>query len=187
MKKLVCLESDWEDWDKPKSVLPMLQLLSYRENGRLTYVHKYCNSKKDFLDNATEVGKHKRFEIVYVAMHGSRGEIHPGKESIYLQDLSEHTGRKWENRIVHFGSCAVLYSEEKVKNFQKETGIALITGFRKNIDWDYSTAFDYLCLTHLLNDNNDGHLINRLHKLAKGPFADLGFVSCRKGNYRRSN
>lgn len=52
-------------------------------------------------------------------------------------------GKGFTNWIIYFGSCATINVEEgRILNFMKSTGVLMVMGYDRSIDWLSSTALD---------------------------------------------
>ena len=54
-------------------------------------------------------------------------------------------------RILHFGSCSTLATdhEDEIKQFLKQTKIKAVCGYRNDVDWLESAAFEVLLIDAL--------------------------------------
>ena len=53
----------------------------------------------------------------------------------------------WVNKIIHFGSCNTLATDErKIKQFLEKTQALCVCGFRTDIDFLESSVFDMLLM-----------------------------------------
>lgn len=148
-KHIFCLEGDWNDNLKIKSsILPALELLQV--NANIESVYKTCSTKAEFfsrihqlLSNKTKYGK---FQIIYLAFHGFKGGIQiSNDEEITLEEFAQEFEGKLENKMIHFGSCSTLKTnEDEISNFLKKTNALAISGYQKNIDFISSTVVDIL-------------------------------------------
>lgn len=58
-----------------------------------------------------------------------------------LEDLSEIMKKRFEGWVIHLGSCNTLKTNDKtLQNFVEKTGVSLITGFTKDVDWAETSA-----------------------------------------------
>ncbi|GAA4379007.1 DUF6642 family protein [Hymenobacter koreensis] len=179
MKKLVCIENDWEDWQGSRSVSPILELATKASGQPAKHFHRSCNTVEELDFNIEKVSNYTSIDLVYFALHGSSGKIHIGGHPLSLTELGEKIGYRWKGRVVHFGSCSVFRNQNEVDSFIQLTGVSAVSGFCRTIDWHLSTAFDYLYLINWLNYSRVGDFMNKMHKIATGPFEELGFVTNR--------
>jgi hypothetical protein len=90
--------------------------------------------------------KKRSYGILYLAFHGFRGGISlDDGTSVNLKQLASLIGHSFNGRTVHFGSCETLNTRRKdIENFLANTGVSLVTGYVKEINWAESAALDLL-------------------------------------------
>ena len=82
-----------------------------------------------------------------MAFHGSPGKILLNGSSLNIETLAEIMGKGFTSWVVYFGSCATInVKEDRIFNFMKATGILMVMGYDRRIDWLSSTALDLLLL-----------------------------------------
>ena len=147
--------------------------------GAATYVHRDVGTKEElyhYLRLWCQAG-YQRYTVLYFAFHGVRGGINVGRTTITLDELAEALSGKARDRIVYFGSCAVMKDVAAVERFQKLTRAKLVCGYSKNVDWTESSAFDLLLLDSLVGKSRIDARVNRL-RTRYGDLTDLlGFRS----------
>ena len=148
-KNIACLESFWDDdIENRLSVAPILELLSKRNGIKFTLLT--CNTKEEFEYNLTLIRKRKGYGILYLAFHGLPGKILLNGSSISIETLARVMGRGFTNWIIYFGSCATVNVEEhRISNFMESTGILMVMGYDRRIDWLSGTAMDLFLLDGL--------------------------------------
>ena len=74
-----------------------------------------------------------------------------GKQEVSLEKLAEIIDGKGSGRILYFGSCSTLATdqEDEIKRFLKETKIKAVCGYNKDIPWIESAAFEVLLIDAL--------------------------------------
>ena len=74
-----------------------------------------------------------------------------GKEDVSLDKLAEIINGKGSGRILYFGSCSTLATdqEDEIKQFLKETKIKAVCGYSADIPWIESAAFEVLLIDAL--------------------------------------
>lgn len=147
-KHVFCLEGDWDqDLRKKSSVTAALDFL--QSNCGIRYIHKNCGTKEN-LKYYLSLWKQKRYEaytIAYLAFHGHPKEIQVGKEFLNLEELAESLNGSCVNKIIHFGSCNTLDTDERqIRKFLETTRALCVCGFRSDIDFLESSVFDMLLL-----------------------------------------
>jgi len=145
-KNIACLESFWDDdIENRLTVAPILELLSKR--NRIKFTLLTCNTKEEFEYNLTLLRKRKGYGILYLAFHGSPGKILLNGPSLNIETLAEIMGKGFTNWVVYFGSCATInVKKDRIFNFMKSTGILMVMGYDRRIDWLSSTALDLFLL-----------------------------------------
>jgi hypothetical protein len=150
-KKIFCLEGLWEqDLTKKSTILPILELLYLNE--RLEYIYRDCATKEElefYLKKWTE-DKYKYFSILFLAFHGDEGAIDIGKLQYSLDSVSQLLDGRCQNAILFFASCKTLQIDKrKLKKVLRKTGALAICGYRSDVDWMKSAAFELLVLNEM--------------------------------------
>ncbi len=92
-----------------------------------------------------------------------------------LDDLAEWIGGRAQGRIIHFGACSVMrLGKVRLEDFRTMTGARAITGYRKDILWDESPAFELLMLSALCRFQKLGNAENYLRRTFGGLCDRLG-------------
>jgi hypothetical protein len=140
-KNIACLESFWDDdIENRLTVAPILELLSKR--NRIKFTLLTCNTKEELEHNLALIRKRRGYGILYLAFHGS-----PGKILLNIETLAEIMGKGFTSWVVYFGSCATInVKEDRIFNFLESTGILMVMGYDRPIDWLSSTALDLFLL-----------------------------------------
>ncbi len=149
-KNIACLESLWNtDIEDRWSVRPILDVITNIQDLKLA--HLSCNTEPEFAYNLKMLGKRKHYGILYLAFHGSPGEIYLADDtSISLEVLSDYMGERFQKRIIHFGSCRTVdVSEKRLRSFVETTQVTLVLGYSKDVDWIESSAMDLLIFQSL--------------------------------------
>lgn len=148
-KHIACLESFWnDDIENRLSVAPILELLSKR--NRIKFTLLTCNTKEELEHNLNLFKKKKRYGILYLAFHGRPGRIFLDGTSVDIETLAKLLGKRFHNWVIYFGCCLTLdVKKERISNFMKETGVSIVIGYDRYIDWLTSTATDLLLLERL--------------------------------------
>lgn len=176
------MEGKWSSRARDvRSVSPVLQALDAA--GRARYVHHHLNDRDDFHRQLKRwgQGQHEPYGIGYVALHGSPGRVHIGRQIVDLFSLWEVVPpRLLKQKILHFGSCSVLDLDADDRAFLLEcVGARALTGFTTDVDWFESMAFELLlfdALTSYKRPSDAEKYLRRTH----GEFAErLGFVMVR--------
>ena len=174
-KYIACLESLWDsDVEDILNVKPILELLSKCRGIRHTYLT--CNTIDELTFNLTKIPKGKYYSILYLGFHGSAGKLYLADESeIGLDELANKMGDRFQNWIIHFGSCAtVAAGDEILRDFKQKTGVSLIIGYDTNVDWIESAALDMLIFDWLQQYKNLGAFIKKFESLYPNLIAATG-------------
>lgn len=158
-KGVFCLEGLWQtDLRKASTVQPILGFL--KQNAGIPYIYRDCATQEEFkfyLSKFPQV-QYRDYPILYLAFHGEPGKILISrKTSLSLQDIGELLGNQCKGRLVIIGSCSVLDINKRIlKSFLKATGAFAVCGYRNDVEWVRSTAFELLLLTELQENTFDG-------------------------------
>ena len=70
--------------------------------------------------------------------------------SLTLDDLGARLGGRCKGRVIHFGSCGTAAAHGRdLKKFLARTEALAVCGYREDIHWLESAAFDMLVLGRL--------------------------------------
>ena len=145
-KYIYCLEGSWHKNPRSnQSVKPILELL--HNFHKVKYTYRRCLTKGEFL-SGLQAFTHKRYSkyaILYIAYHGFKNGIYIGKEFITLKEIADLLEGKLYGKIVHFGSCSTLRtSENNIYDFINRTKCFFISGYKKDVGYINSAAFEML-------------------------------------------
>jgi hypothetical protein len=97
--------------------------------------------------------KYDRYPILYLGFHGRPGALRVGYgpgSGITLKELEERLAGACKKRIIHFGSCGTLNIHgTRIRNFIKRTGALAVFGYRSEVDWMISAAFEIILFYEL--------------------------------------
>ncbi|MEW6467781.1 MAG: DUF6642 family protein [Bacteroidota bacterium] len=147
-KNVFCLEGDWAaDLSDRSSIKAALNFMSH--NFGVQYIYKQCGTKDNlqyYLDRWKNK-KYKSYSICYFAFHGQPGKLEVGKDLVTMEELAKMLGGACKNKIIHFGTCKVLYTEKKrIDEFLRETGALCVSGFQADVDFLESSLFDMILI-----------------------------------------
>ncbi|MEO0312400.1 MAG: hypothetical protein RIQ89_2057 [Bacteroidota bacterium] len=147
-KHVFCLEGDWnQDLRKKSSMVAALDFL--QTNCGIKYIHKTCGTKEN-LKYYLQLWKQQRYRdynIAYLAFHGQKEVVKVGDDYLNLEEMAEVLNGSCVDKIIHFGSCNTLDTDErKIKKFLSTTRALCICGFRSDIDFLESSVFDMLLM-----------------------------------------
>jgi hypothetical protein len=150
-KRIFCLEGLWEqDLTKKSTILPILELLYL--NDKIEFIYRDCATKEEmefYLAKWTQE-KYAYFPILFLAFHGEEGTMHIGKTNYPVDNLSKILTGKCTNAIIFFASCLTLkVDKRRLKKILLKTGALAICGYRSDVDWMKSAAFELLVLNEM--------------------------------------
>ncbi len=180
-KNIFCLEGLWEeDLRKPTTVQPMLELL-FKCYG-VKYIYRDCATKEEFMFYIDEWTKkrYEKYPILYLGFHGEEEKIQlAGWEELTLEEIANRLKEYCNNRIIIFASCSTLDTDNKtLKRFLETTGALAICGYRSDVDWLKSTAFELLLMKAMQDNEFSGRGIGAIadrFEYLKKQFKDLEF------------
>ncbi|MEI7677542.1 MAG: DUF6642 family protein [Bacteroidales bacterium] len=177
MKKIFCIESDWEDKSKKeKSILPLLECIKgvYPD---FDFIYRTANTKEEYIYCLSRFKKlitpKNDFHLVLFCGHGRSGKISIGnsKESkeYSIKEIGEMcqevAPQLLKNHMVHFDSCRILStSESRLNEFMEMTGAIAVSGFSKNVDFIESYALEMILFETLLNERDSKKALNKFFK-----------------------
>jgi len=121
-----------------------------------------------FLNKFTQAA-YKNYPILYLACHGGEGWISISDRQTYsLQDLSPFLRCRHKKPIIIIGSCSTLDIDKRyIKTFLQETGAIAVCGYKNDVDWMRSAAFELLLLSELQYNTFDGRGIKAIERRYK--------------------
>lgn len=181
MKKgIYCLEGLWDNNVKNKStVLPILELLEKR--GICNYVYHSCattNELEFLLTKWKTKSINSKFPILYLAFHGRKDQIYITHKNTYsLKKLGEVLNDSAAGKVIFFASCETLnIDERKIQSFLKQTNAIAAIGYKQEVDWMISTAFELLVLDALQQDKFDNRGIENIQTKIKSEYGKLHHI-----------
>jgi len=172
-KGIFCIEGIWEeDLRQRSTVRPILDVL--HSNMNINYIYHDCATSEEleFYIKKWILKRYHRFPILYLAFHGNANEILLGDKKPYsINKLSALLKNKCSGSIIYFGSCSTLgLRKNYLKKFMTETGALAICGYKREVDWVPSTAFEFLVLSLMQENEFSGRGIASM-KAKISPFA----------------
>ncbi len=190
--KILCLEGVWGVTRRERtSVKPLLAFL--HDTMGIEYRFEKTSNRTDF-DHYMGLfnRKNSKFNFLYLAFHGSNGKLWLRDKDdddfkVPLADLM--VGNGWKDRMAHFGSCQTLHGNQDntIKKLSIETEAALITGYKKDVDFFDSSILD-ISLFNLLHQKGgepNKHFFNSLKKKHQHLIDELGFVAYAKRGIKK--
>ena len=185
-KGVFCLETaSWEPGIRDKSsVEHMLRLL---ETGfEVPYLHFDGATREEFqfyLKKWAGPSFRKSHPILYLAFHGDSGAIRLGgrrENWLNLSELAELLDGSCRGRVIHFGTCSTLdIHGREINTFLDQTDALAVCGFKTDVDWLPSAAFEMLVMGGLqdvpFTRPGMRTFEGDLNQTAHGLFRTLGF------------
>lgn len=189
-KGVFCLETDrWFGQKDRSSVEPILSLLERLKDYKVPYLYKRVATRRELeysLERYLKPG-FKTHPVLYLDFHGYPGN--KGQQSgLYLEDkdldmddLAEMMAGRCAHRVVYFGSCSTLDTHgTRLNSFLRKTGALAVCGYKEEIDWVESTAFDLIFLGKIQREtlrrrDSMRRFDESLRSTAPGLYRDLGF------------
>ena len=143
---IFCIEDTWggKDPENPDgfSAKPFLEALAWYHE--MAFEHKTASDKTELLKHVKEWATgYWKYGILYFWYHGSPNAILLGEDQVSLKEISDEVGGCCEKTsLIHFGGCSTLRLTDDV--FLMETGAAAVSGYRVDVDWIDSAAFEML-------------------------------------------
>ena len=153
-KGIFCLEGDWEtDLKSLTTVGPILELLEKSHTPRVRYIRRDIATSVEFEHYLHKwiQRRYAAYPILYLAFHGFEGGIHLSERrgpDITLAWLEERLAGKCKGRVILFGSCETMKPRENLlRPFLEKTGALAVCGYKVEVDWMRSAAFELLLLS----------------------------------------
>jgi hypothetical protein len=179
-KGIFCIEGLWDpDLRVPSSVVPLLDLLNL--NALVDYIHMDCatHAELEFYIKKWTQKRYDRFPILYIASHGSESGLQIGRDHYSIEALGRLMEGKCSNRLIMFSSCSTLGIDRRIlKGFLKKTGALAVCGYRVEVKWLRSTAFELLLFSEMQDNEFSGRGVEAIAREAKAlarSFRDLDF------------
>ncbi|UCF79422.1 MAG: hypothetical protein JSW03_04045 [Candidatus Eiseniibacteriota bacterium] len=179
-KGIFCIEGLWDpDLRLSSTVRPLMELL--RLNESIDYIHREYATREEFefyLSKWTQKS-YDAYPILYVAGHGKEGGIEMGSGVYSIDAMADLLASKCANRLIMFSSCSTMnISKQKLQLVLDKTGALAVCGYRVDVDWLRSTAFELLLLARMQDNEFSGRgieaILHQAEEIAKS-FGDLEF------------
>jgi len=179
-KGIFCIEGIWEaDLRTGSTVRPLLELL--RLNAGIPYIHRECATgvELEFYLSKWVLKSYSKYPILYLASHGDQFGIKIADGFYDLDSLAEFIGSESFNRIVVISSCSTLNVDKRnLRRFVESTGCLAICGYKADVDWMRSAAFELLLLYEMQENEFSGRGISAIERktdLLSKSFPDLQY------------
>lgn len=150
LPKVFCVESWSSSLRDQSSVKGLLDLMECRR--RIGYFHDRVHTVEELDRLLKKWGQrqYRSYNIGYLAFHGSPGRVHLGRRAVTLDHLAEVLNGACKGKTLFFGSCAVMEADyEDIEEFRRATGARCVMGYREDVDWFESMAFELLLFDSL--------------------------------------
>jgi uncharacterized protein DUF6642 len=156
LKNIACLEGHWDgDLARPLSVRPILETTASMH--RVQFAHLSCNTEPELNYNLSLLKRRPSFQILYLAFHGSPGVLELPRGNVSLEKLAAKLGAGFAGRVIHLGTCQTIdVPRRRVREFLDRTGVALLLGYRHDVDWMEAAGTELLLLHRLQHYRNLG-------------------------------
>ncbi|MBD3235874.1 MAG: hypothetical protein GF330_04150 [Candidatus Eisenbacteria bacterium] len=179
-KGIFCIEGLWDpDLRVTSTVRPILELLRLHEG--IEYIHREYATREElefYLERWTQ-RRYAAFPILYLASHGMESGVEIQGKVYKLSRMARLLEGKCEDRVLMFSSCSTLGIEKrKLQRFVRKTGALGVCGYRVDVDWMKSLAFELLLFSQMQRNEFSGRGISAIHKAADviaGSFPELDF------------
>ena len=134
---------------------PILELLETSGYPSVPFIRRDVGTltEFDYYLGRWALKKYDRYPILYLGFHGSPGILHVGhgsKGDVDLKRLEERLAGACAKRIIHFGSCGTLNIHgNRVRSFLQRTGALAVCGYKSEVDWMLSAAFEIILFYEL--------------------------------------
>ena len=189
-KGVFCLETaQWNGHKDRSSVEPILRLLERLRGYQVPYQHRTVATRGE-LEYALEQylnPTYRTHPVLYLGFHGypavdgQQSGISLADGDLDLGDLGTMMEGRCASRVVYFGSCWTLDTHgRRLNSFLTQTRAIAVCGYKEEVDWLESTAFDLLFLgiiqgQSLRRRDSMRRFDEELKNTAPGLYRDLGF------------
>ncbi|MEU4455265.1 hypothetical protein AB0F44_28305 [Nocardioides sp. NPDC023903] len=148
---IFCLEGEWDsDLRKRTSVLPVLELLERLRAIKVIHRKVATTGEVEHYLDLWGQARYDDYLVLYLAAHGEKGLLNWSKgNDTSLNDLAEVLGDSARNCYIHLGSCLTPFNENDARTFVEKTGVRALLGYRTEVGWIESAAFETLLLPML--------------------------------------
>ncbi|WP_417558243.1 DUF6642 family protein [Mesoflavibacter zeaxanthinifaciens] len=175
--KIFAIEGEWNDnLRKKETIKSSLTLLE--EVSNINHIYRKVNTVVGLVGYLKESKKmpYQEYDIIFLAFHGTRYDIEMSKNNyISIKDLADNCNGWFNEKHIHFSSCAVGLDPKRLEYFKEVTGAASVSGYKKTIDFFESSIFDMVLLQKLTEYSRMGSLDNYLKSKFKYLYNKLGF------------
>lgn len=178
MGKIFCLETEWNQTVHDLKFKPSaLSLLEFLENSAgIPFIHRAVATEQDFNFYIEHLSyeSYKAYDLVYLCFHGENANIaFADKSKLNIIDFAREHRNIFTGKNVHFGSCSTLaMKEEELKEFKKESGARMVTGYAVDVEFINSFVFELWLLNAISTHHNSAG--KRIYDLA---YKQMGYYA----------
>jgi hypothetical protein len=179
-KGIFCIEGLWDpDLRVSSTVRPILELLRLHEG--VEHIHREYATREEleyYLDTWTQK-RYEAYPILYLASHGRESGFQIAGDFYAISRMTRLLQAKCTNRVLMFSACSTLGIEKrKLQRFLQRTEALGVCGYRVDVDWMKSIAFELLLFSQVQKNEFSGRGIEAIQHAAEriaGSFPDLDF------------
>jgi hypothetical protein len=153
-KGIFCLEGGWEkDLRGRTTVGPVLELLETSHYPSIRFIHRDVATPGEMEHYLQRwiLRKYEDYPILYLGFHGDPGILYMRagqRNPVELDWIGERLEGACKGRVIHFGSCGTLAAHgNKLNHFLHQTEALAVSGYRTDVDWIQSAAFELVLLS----------------------------------------
>jgi hypothetical protein len=172
--------SDWGGEEENAEAVHTFYDFVHRSRRAWTTVQRVSDAE-DVRRHLARIAADDNCQVAVLAMHGSPGSVRLGPEPPRLEELLD--GVRLPGKVLHFAACSVLrVSPRRLQALQRTTKAAVVSGYRRDIEWYQSEAFELLLLQELAAGTAGGtrglrSAVKRAMANAGGLAETVGFTS----------
>lgn len=179
-KGIFCIEGLWDsDLRETSTVRPILELLQLHED--IPYIHREYATREEleyYLGKWVQ-RRYDAFPILYLTSHGRESGLAVGSDFYSLGRMSRLLAGRCAGRLLMFSSCDTLsIARHELLAFLEKTGALGVCGYRVDVGWMRSIAFELLLFAAIQDNEFSRRGIRAIEKAALDiarAFPDLEF------------
>ena len=178
-KNIFCIETEKENnYEKSSSSRYFLEQLKNFSEGEIKFIHRRCATIEELIYYTKKLSlkKYEKFSIVYMSAHGTENSFYIGNKRITLDKFGDLIGESLSGKLLHLGSCETLKIKKAQRTeFLDRTGIAAISGFKREVTYSESAALEFLLFDRIRDYKSIENLESRMIKSYPGLVSKTGF------------
>jgi len=186
---IFCLEGEWSiNLAERISVEPSLELLERLKVAKYLHRDYATKGELEYYLSRHRQARYSSYKVLFFAAHGAPGCISlDRRESVRLDELAAMIGPSCDGKVIYFGSCSILkVLDEQITEFAKQTRARAIVGYRKDVDWLDSAAFEIVLLDAMIRGTRSDGFFNGLIKEHPVVARKLGLVVATKATVHKA-